>query len=201
MISNRLIAAAALLLAGVSSGFSQSLPIADGAYLSKEHCNMAEDGELDMVGFMVEQGGRSVLLYESSCLVAEVNVIRGGRYDVQLDCREFEGVYQHQFFLDVLAKGHIRVDGEDNWHCTKGFLAPEPVSSGGTENIAQLIDVWAISHENCSGGFGDDPATKRACAERSALSERLGKLGMCFGRDDQSRSQFDWHKCGKGSLR
>jgi len=47
------------------SASTKQLPIEDGAYLSKEHCDVAAYGDLGMVQFSVEKNGREVSFDET----------------------------------------------------------------------------------------------------------------------------------------
>ncbi len=195
-------APAVLLLAlGASPCLAQELPISDGAYLSNEECDKAERGEIDMIGFMVEKNGRAITMHESGCLVSEIKPVRKNRYDVELDCREVDEIYQYQFFLDVISDQHVRVDGDDLWICKKGFLATETTTLAPAESADNLIAAWADADENCAGGSGDNPATEAACTLRQQLAEKLNQKDLCFGREKQSRNGYDWHQCDAGSLR
>lgn len=189
-----------LLTLGVATAEDQRLPLADGAYLSEEHCDMAERNELDMIGFQVENNGRSVGIYESGCLVATIKSIRQNRYHVELDCQEFGDLYQHQFFLDAISRDRIRVDGEVLFLCKKGFLSDE-ISIENSSSPSDLIELWEEATEGCSGGSGDDSKTAEACETRDLLAGQLNSQGLCFGREGQSRSQYDWHNCTEDSLR
>lgn len=190
-----------LLTLGVATAEDQRLPLADGAYLSEEHCDMAERNELDMIGFQVEKNGRSVSMYESTCLVAVIKSIRSRRYHVEMDCREIVDFHQYQFFLDVISSDHIRVDGEDLFLCTKGFLSSENSDAREEVETNDLVESWADAEEGCRGGFGNDPETYKACERREELVKKLSGMGMCYGKEWQSTSEFDWHKCEKSSIR
>lgn len=194
------VSAASFLALSNSVSLAQQLPIGEGAYLTKEECNMAEQGELDMVGFSVEKDGRAVGMHESGCLVASIKPVRQGRYHVELDCREFEDIYQYQFFLDVISGENIRVEGEDLWLCRKGFLA-DIAGDTADRKSDELIEKWEEANEDCRGGFGDDPRTAVACARRDQLANELEKRNLCFGRDGQSRSEYEWHTCTSNSIR
>ena len=164
----------------VAATASDRVPIDDGAYLDRKDCDLAERGELDLVSFTIGKAGREVSFEEAGCLVASVKPVRANRYDIELDCREFEDVYQHRMFLDVMAKDHIRVDGDDRYLCKKGFLADETSSSDSASSVNVLIEKWEGLNENCRGGSGDDPDTMKACDQRSGVSERLEALGYCY---------------------
>lgn len=172
---------------------SDRVPVGDGAYLDREDCDRAERGELDLVSFTIGKAGREVSFEEAGCLVASVKPVRANRYDIELDCREFEDVYQHRMFLDVMAKDHIRVDGDDRYLCKKGFLADETSSSDPASSVNVLIEKWEGLNENCRGGSGDDPDTMKACDQRSGVSERLEALGYCYSREENSTEV--WRTC------
>ena len=178
---------------------AQQLPIADGAYVTDEECDKAEAGELDMVRFTVEKAGRSVSLEEAGCLVGEIKQMRARRYAVSLDCIEFGEPYQYDFFLDVLSDTKIRIDGDDLRLCNKGFLAAYGANTPSSKTD-DLIEKWYGFNDNCRGGFGDDPATMKACRARDSVSDELAGAGYCFGREDQSASEYRWHKCQAGSI-
>ncbi len=140
-------------------------------------------------------------MHESGCLVSEIKPVRKNRYDVELDCREFDEIYQYQFFLDVISDQHVRVNGDDLWICKKGFLATEASTLEPAGSADDLIAAWADADENCAGGSGDNPATEAACTLRQQLAEKLNQKDLCFGREKQSRNGYDWHQCDAGSLR
>ncbi|WP_242219873.1 hypothetical protein [Shinella zoogloeoides] len=177
----------------VAASASDRVPIDDGAYLDRKDCDLAERGELDLVSFTIGKAGREVSFEEAGCLVASVKPVRANRYDIELDCREFEDVYQHRMFLDVVAKDHIRVDGDDRYLCKKGFLADGPSASDPAVSVNALIEKWEELNENCRGGFGDDPNTMKACDQRSGVSERLEALGYCYDREKNSTEV--WKAC------
>ena len=53
----------------------------------------------------------------------------------------------------------------------------------------------------CRNGAGDERSTDDACDERQEYVDRLGALGMCYGRKNESPHQRTWHRCGSGSSR
>ena len=94
------------------------LPVTEGNFVSSQvYCDLLQKGELDFVELSIEQSGCQLSFPEVSCFVAEVKQIRDKRYHVKADCREFEDIYEHQFFLDVLPDNNLRVDGRDLVFC------------------------------------------------------------------------------------
>ena len=96
---------------------------------------MLKAGELDMVDLTVENDGRSFGYPEVGCVVASVKKISGSRYAVKGDCREFGELSQIDFFLDVLSKGRLRIEGEEYAACDwklDGKAAPKPAPSVST---------------------------------------------------------------------
>jgi hypothetical protein len=43
-----------------------------------------------------------------------------------------------------------------------------------------LLMRWAVLNNQCRGGSGDDPATKRACDERNLVDAALYAHGYCY---------------------
>lgn len=64
-----------------------------------------------------------------------------------------------------------------------------------------LLHAWVGENEACRGGSGDEAATWRACERRERVSVQLGRLGLCYGRDDEPGYRSEWHRCGPRSLR
>lgn len=179
----------------ISPSYSQELPIPDGVYLKESHCALYQNNELDFLDFTVENGGRIIGLPESSCLVASSKQISSTRYGVVADCNEFGELWQYSIFLDVISKTNIRIDGTDLYLCEQ---------AGGKESltslsVASLIERWHVLNEACRGGFGTDPKTHKACEDRYDAHLILAKQKYCYGKEDQSMYQYQWHLCGKTS--
>lgn len=201
-----------------------SLPLSDGSYAqSSEDCDALKKGELDFIDFVVAKNGRAYDMPEVGCLVATVKQLRPNRFLVESDCVEAGEAYQQTVVIDQLESGRIRIDGEELMLCEeKGSrvllqtpeeiiaslparriplpeIAPVPdVVSGRPDD---LIEQWLDAEEGCRGGFGNDPATWKACDVRTGIIAQLHKVGWCFGVEGQSRSEYDWHPCGPDSIR
>lgn len=64
-----------------------------------------------------------------------------------------------------------------------------------------FIETWHEHNENCRGGSGDDPSTDISCKKRDDLTQKLNKIGWCFGRENEAGAQYKWHACEAGSIR
>lgn len=198
-----LLAGPLLALAEEPSVFDR-VPVADGVYVnSVDACTEFNAGELDFVDLTIEKSGRELGLPEAGCLVASVKQIRKGRFLVESDCLEAGDMWQWTFFLDVIDRSNVRVNGEDRFLCPPlGPSQSQPANVSSSSSTPDgLIDGWYDLDEECRGGSGDDPATERACTRRSEVSDQLYRLGYCFGRKNQSRSKYEWHACEANSIR
>jgi hypothetical protein len=189
----------AILTATSGTAALDELPVRDGAYLTEEHCEWAEAGELDMVEFSVQKGGREIGLPSAFCIIATVEEMRENRYAVSSDCIEVGEPYQSNFILDVLGNDRIRIDGEDLSRCNKGFLADEPKTMSPAD-VDQLVARWLEAAKGCSGP-GDDPSTNEACGRRNDIILQLNAADYCYGRGNQARAEFEWHRCEADSNR
>ena len=52
-----------------------------------------------------------------------------------------------------------------------------------------MIQGWLAANAECKSGLSDDPKTRKACAYRDHLSERLKRRGCVYQEDG------DWWKC------
>ncbi|TPI27106.1 hypothetical protein FJW07_31510 [Mesorhizobium sp. B3-1-9] len=211
------------LVAGApTANATDSLPVADGAYMrSANACEQFRKGELDSIEFSVSKGGHAYEVPEAGCVVASVRELRINRYAVEADCLEAGNPFQRSFILDVESKQTIRIDGEQLTACDAE--APTPKLGQGSDlpgiptvpanrksepkaeatkatSPAKLIGQWQVADENCRGGSGDDPKTEKACSARDALARQLETAKWCYGKNGQSRYQYKWHRCGKGSI-
>lgn len=80
-------------------------------------------------------------------------------------------------------------------------LAAQSGPSQAADSPARLIDLWQSANGLCRGGAGGEEATLKACDIREDYSQRLDRLGWCYGRDGEYGYQHEWHRCGKGSTR
>lgn len=61
--------------------------------------------------------------------------------------------------------------------------------------IRQILGDYAGANELCRGS-SDSATIEKWCPIRDALTAKLEKLGMCYGRPtDQSAAESDWHTC------
>jgi hypothetical protein len=68
-----------------------------------------------------------------------------------------------------------------------------------SKTTTALINVWYDAEDTCRGAY-DDAATDAACRKRDALTRKLGRLHMCYGRDGEYGYQYEWHRCGAASM-
>ena len=66
-------------------------------------------------------------------------------------------------------------------------------------NIPTLLTLSDDANDRCRGG--GVPDIWAVCAERSEYGERLGALGMCYGKRGEFGYQQRWHRCGPTSNR
>ncbi len=66
-------------------------------------------------------------------------------------------------------------------------------------SIPTLLTLSDDANDRCRGG--GVPDVMAACAERSEYGERLGALGMCYGKRGEFGYQMRWHRCGPTSNR
>lgn len=146
-----------------------------------------------MIDFEASKSGAAFSYAESFCVVADVTEVRQDRYRVVGDCDEAGEIWQSSFFLDVLGDDDIAIDGQPHQLCVGN-----PGVDVGSANAN--IEEWMDWNERCRGGSGDDPATLVACDRRSDVSKRLEGLNLCYGKEDQSGAEYEWHTCGAGSI-
>lgn len=61
--------------------------------------------------------------------------------------------------------------------------------------IREMLGDWAGANTLCRGS-SDEATVNKWCPVRDRLSERLEKMGLCYGRPtDQSAAESDWHTC------
>ena len=66
-------------------------------------------------------------------------------------------------------------------------------------SIPVLLTLESDANDRCRGG--GVPDVMAACAQRSEYIERLGALGMCYGKRGEFGYQMRWHRCGPTSNR
>lgn len=174
------------------------VPLRDGFYAdTAEKCVEFRKGELDLPPYQVDKGGRLFQGPESACVVASITMIRPpNRYHVKTNCREYEETFDQSFILDTPTREKFSLEGDDYMWCgeTHGTLkqaAPEPKTTSKRSDQA-LIDLWADANDDCRGGSGDDPATKKACDRRSKAVSDLQKRGLCY---KSVKGGQDWVRC------
>lgn len=69
------------------------------------------------------------------------------------------------------------------------------------ETVPELIDLWQASNSVCRGAAGGDVKVAAACLSRSVYGAALNERNWCFGQEDQSGAQMNWHECTPDSLR
>ena len=68
-------------------------------------------------------------------------------------------------------------------------------------SLPALIALERNFAGKCRNGLGDERFREDACEERQEYVDRLGALGMCYGRRNEAPQQMVWHRCGPGSYR
>jgi hypothetical protein len=76
-------------------------------------------------------------------------------------------------------------------------VGPKPF----TASEQRLIDGWLKAMEMCRGS-PDEETQQTWCPRYAAAQERLNKMDICYGHeDDSSAADYDIHRCRKGSYR
>lgn len=86
--------------------------------------------------------------------------------------------------------------------CLAPGLAAADLMAAGDMNqmpIADLEDRWHVENGLCRGS-SDPSIYTSACDARSIYGSALRERGRCYGREDQSGAEYNWHDCGPGSL-
>ena len=52
-----------------------------------------------------------------------------------------------------------------------------------------------LASAQCWFGPQSARATRAACDTMSAISQKLGKTGWCWGRDESFGKVYRWHRC------
>lgn len=196
---------------------AESLPAPDGVYLSRsEFCQSFKKGELELIDIEITNSGKTVGFSDSLCQVATSKKIRENRFALELDCMSYGDVSQLNAIVDVGDK-LILWDGRPHQLCElegsndsthakdRGIVVPadKPISITKTSQVElkSLFDRWGIAVQNCIGGDFADPKVLKACDDRIKSVKLLQDLGYCYGTENQSRAERDWHKCKGDSLR
>lgn len=82
-----------------------------------------------------------------------------------------------------------------------GFVAACAFPVVAQETAEAMLPLWRAADEACLGGPGDAVETRAACARRDHFTNRLSRLGLCYGREGQVAAASEWHACGPGSNR
>lgn len=70
-----------------------------------------------------------------------------------------------------------------------------------TPREQRLIEEAQRLEALCRGGSDDDPATEAACDERGPATDRLNRIGICWGRESEAYAEYEFHRCGPDSIR
>lgn len=76
-----------------------------------------------------------------------------------------------------------------------------PPAAVAQETADAMLPLWRDANSACRSGSGDAPETRAACARRDHFTNRLSRLGLCYGRKGEVSAQYDWHDCGPDSNR
>lgn len=180
-----------------TTGSMRKLPIEDGHYVRSDlQCSHLKAGTLEFIELTVENAGSAYSLPESGCVVAKIQALEENTFAVTGNCREADQIWQHQFFLSQRGNGRIELDGSALQLCAAQ-------SQGNLTQLEtdDLFNIWIDKEEGCRGGLADDPKTDESCADRAQVTEELHRRNWCYGKEDQSTSEFDWHQCQKDSIR
>jgi hypothetical protein len=115
-------------------------------------------------------------------------------------------------YVERVAQGSYLVRSK----CEIGGMADAPMISyrmfqlyGGKLVISEVDDLpvnrstkamilkWQALRGDCHGS----PDADRSCQRAKKLYPAITKRGSCWGKQDQARADFEWHKCTRGSLR
>lgn len=67
-------------------------------------------------------------------------------------------------------------------------------------SLRKVVANYAGANELCRGS-SDTVVVDKWCPVRDALGDKLGRLGMCYGRpSDSSGADSDWHLCDERDL-
>jgi hypothetical protein len=69
--------------------------------------------------------------------------------------------------------------------------------------LSPLILTWHKADELCRTGGGDDPTTQvnEACYQRDFFADLIAQRGWCYGKQGQTISEMEWHRCSSSSLK
>jgi hypothetical protein len=70
-----------------------------------------------------------------------------------------------------------------------------------TPREQRLIEEAQRLETLCRGGSGDDSDTEAACDERGPATDRLNRIGICWGRENEAYAEYEFHRCGPDSIR
>lgn len=80
------------------------------------------------------------------------------------------------------------------------IVAWPPVADA-QETAEAMLPLWKVANEACRGGPGDAAETRAACARRDHFTNRLSRIGLCYGKQGQAAADHEWHGCGPASNR
>jgi len=215
MSRKTLLGAATIVAALISfSASADTMPLADGAYLrNPQWCEKYFINDLDFIDFEVGQEGRSFGFIEQGCIVHSIKQIRDNRYSIDADCTEAGEVFDRKIILDINLDQSIRIDGGELHHFCRQqkqtnsqSISTSKKSETATEKLTRrfkdelAISKWAKADNRCRGGFDTAANTEKACDERNHFYQKIRKQDWCFGKEGQSRSQYQWHDCETDSL-
>jgi hypothetical protein len=69
------------------------------------------------------------------------------------------------------------------------------------ETAEAMLPLWRAANEACASGAEGAVETRAACARRDHFTNRLTRLGLCYGPDGEDVAAQDWRACGPGSRR
>jgi hypothetical protein len=86
------------------------------------------------------------------------------------------------------------------WNPVSGLITSEAgkvlSSDRATSSPSLIISQWQELNSSCRGGAGDDPKTLLSCEYRERVSEKLNRVGWCYGKEGDYGYQMEWHECG-----
>lgn len=77
--------------------------------------------------------------------------------------------------------------------------APVPAPMGFTALQKRLIKRSSDLEATCRGSY-DERAAKAACDARDKAMDDVIAAGICWGKEDQANAEYEYHRCGPGSI-
>ncbi|RXF70783.1 hypothetical protein [Hansschlegelia zhihuaiae] len=82
-----------------------------------------------------------------------------------------------------------------------GLLASLQSGAQAQETAEAMLPVWREANAACLAGQAGAAENRAACARRDHFTNRLSRLGLCYGKQGQAAADPDWHACEADSNR